>query len=307
MCRIKRGEDMIITEKLVEVVLNLLQVPRIKEAIQKICSEGMGEKAGYSSSSTNRQESSGYGVGTSMSYSERDLRRKNDELAKKVEALNRDLTESQSLLRKEQSRNETLQKENGRLLSELDGETNKRKEAESRGNELDGALAKSKSETRILAAEVKKLRAKVEDWENTLGRAQEAFNAFLALSEYDRDSLENVFREEELTAFIATGAKWESIETIWDYARYEFNQGRLASREKLLCMLRFFLDVHNSAFYAQPKYQWQEMGDEEEFDSELYDKTPDSRTSGIIQKVLLPGIVLAEDPEEVVKKSLTKV
>ncbi len=306
MCRFHRGEDMIITDNLVDLVLKLLQVPKIKEAIQRICSEG-GTTRGVESSPSRTTQSS-YGSGSvSFSYAERESKRKNDELVEELESLRSKLSSSQLQLQKENEKNAKLEETKKTLAKQFEDEVKERKKVEARNNELTTALATSKDETQKKAAEVKKLSDELQNWKNALGKAMEAFNAFLSLSENDRESLENTFRVEELTSFIASAAKWENIEAIWNYARYEFNQGRLASREKLLCILRFCLDVHNNAFYSEPRYKWQEIEEGDEFDGELYDKTPDSRTSGAIQQVLLPGIVSADDSEVIVKKSLTKV
>ena len=280
---------MIITDKIVELVLNLLEEPKIKDAIQKICSDDRETKTRYSASPTYSSESR-YSSGDSSVSS---IERENEELARK--------------LSEEQSKNEILQKTNKDLSLELKNEKRKLNEAESKKHEVEIKLGNFHEENQNLKTKVKSLEAEVEKRKNMYGKAQEAFDAFHSLSEADRDTLENTFRVDELASFIASGAKWENIEAIWDYARYEFNQGRLASRDNLLHILLFFLDVHNSAFYSSPKYKWQEVEEDEEFDAELYEKTPASRTYGTIQKVLLPGIVLADESEEIIKKSLTQV
>lgn len=280
---------MIITDKIVELVLNLLEEPKIKDAIQKICSDDRETKTRYSASPTYSSESR-YSSGDSSVSS---IERENEELARK--------------LSEEQSENENLKETNKGLSLELKNEKRKLNEAESKKHEVEIKLGNFHEENQNLKTKVKSLEAEVEKRKNMYGKAQEAFDAFHSLSEADRDTLENTFRVDELASFIASGAKWENIEAIWDYARYEFNQGRLASRDNLLHILHFFLDVHNSAFYSSPKYKWQEVEEDEEFDAELYEKTPASRTYGTIQKVLLPGIVLADESEEIIRKSLTQV
>ena len=284
---------MIITDKIVELVLNLLEEPKIKDAIQKICSDDRGTKTRYSSSPTYSSESRYSSGDSSVSSIERDLHKRNEELARK--------------LSEEQSENAKLKETNIGLSSKLENETQKLKKAESEKREVEEKLGNFQEENQKLNTKVESLEAEVEKRKNMYGKAQQAFDAFHSLSEADRDTLENTFRVDELASFIASGAKWENIEAIWDYARYEFNQGRLASRDNLLYILRFFLEVHNSAFYSYPKYKWQEVEEKEEFDAELYEKTPDSKTYGTIQKVLLPGIVLADESEEIIKKSLTQV
>ena len=300
MCRFSKGDNIVITDKLIELVLSLLLIPRIQEAIQKICGNG--------NAITEHLETTGvksnYSRGSSSSFSAnannlREFKEKNNELTDKVINLSAELQDSEKQYQNEHSRTVELEAEVERLGMQLKQECKKKEEAEKKNVKQEETLAQQE-------IEITSLKASVHKWDNTLGKATEALNALLSLSDEDRDSLENTFRTDELTAFIASCAKWENIESIWDYARYEFNQGRQTSREKLLCILEFCLEVHNRAFYSEPKFKWQEIGYDEDYDSDFYDKTPDSRTSGTIQKVLLPGIILV-DNGEIVRKSLTVV
>lgn len=299
MCRFSKGENIVITDKLVELVLSLLQIPRIQKAIKRICN---------GNATTRTQETTGvkpnYPRGSSGSFSTsennlREIKEKNSELADKVAQLYDQLHDSEKQYQNEHSRTVELEAEVERIGIQLKQESRNKEEAEKKNARQQDTIAQQE-------IEITALKASIHKWENTLGKANEALNAFLSLSDDDRDSLENTFRTEELTAFIASCAKWENIESIWDYARYEFNQGRQSSRAKLLCILGFCLEVHNRAFYSEPKFKWQEIGNDEDYDSDFYDKTPDSRTSGTIQKVLLPGIILISNGK-IVRKSLTIV
>lgn len=85
-----------ITDKLIELVLSLLQIPRIQEAIQKICGNG--------NVITEHLETTGvksnYSCGSSSSFSAnannlREFKEKNNELTDKIIKLSAELQDSE--------------------------------------------------------------------------------------------------------------------------------------------------------------------------------------------------------------------
>ena len=287
-----------IAEKYMEqILLDLLKNPTVRYAIRNICKENDGikaelhdvpEKTARSSKDTaeyNKLMNQHENLQRDYSQVETQLKEKNLELQK----LSLELEQCQDQLAKLKNQNKMLQSEMQAIKEE---------------NEK---LAKLKAQNEKLQSDMKAVKAEKAEMEKRVSDALEAFNAFMGLSENDKSSLDNNFTEESLLPFVINGSDWKNIIDIWEYCKYEFNRGNLESRDNLLCMLRFFLDIHNRSHYTSPKYAWQSVETGDRFDGELYEGTQDSRISGVVTEVLLPGIVACDDPDTIVRKSLVEV
>ncbi|SIS08098.1 hypothetical protein SAMN05878482_11253 [Peribacillus simplex] len=164
------------------------------------------------------------------------------------------------------------------------------------------------SEYRIM---IDLLNEKMESYFNELQKrradyreAEELFEAVQQLSETTKNSLKGIFKGGSVQEFIVCGVQYENISSLWDFIKNEIMEGREQERVILLDLFQYFFQQYSKT-YDTPLYNLQEVKMNEVFREDLYIRALNSKISGNITDILLPGYMSING--KTIKKSVVRI
>ncbi|MGG3448527.1 hypothetical protein [Domibacillus aminovorans] len=134
--------------------------------------------------------------------------------------------------------------------------------------------------------------------------AEELYNSIQHLSEETRNSLKRIFKGTTVQDFIFCGVQYENISSLWDFIKNEAMEGREHERETLIAIFRYFFQAYSKT-YDTPLYKTQEVQINDVFREDLHIRASDSKISGNITEILLPGYISING--KIIKKSIVKI
>lgn len=134
--------------------------------------------------------------------------------------------------------------------------------------------------------------------------AEELYGAVQQLSKTTRNSLKGIFKGKTVQEFIICGVQYENISSLWDFIKNEIMEGREQERETLLALFHYFFHEYSKT-YDTPLYKIQEVNINEVFREDLYIRTLNSKISGNVTEILLPGYTSING--KIIKKSIVRL
>ncbi|OMP66274.1 coiled-coil domain-containing protein [Domibacillus epiphyticus] len=185
------------------------------------------------------------------------------------------------------------------------------KEKEKEIARLQQEIESKKEQIKDFQLKVHYLNQKIDSYFNELEKrradyqeAEELYRAVQQLSETTRNSLKGIFKGNTVQEFIVCGVQYENISSLWDFIKNEIMEGREQERETLLALFQYFFQEYSKT-YDTPLYKTQEVKMNEVFREDLYIRTLNSKLSGNITEILLPGYVSING--KVIKKSVVRI
>ncbi|TKH02108.1 hypothetical protein FC682_22335 [Peribacillus simplex] len=134
--------------------------------------------------------------------------------------------------------------------------------------------------------------------------AEELYEAVQQLSETTKSSLKGIFKGGSVQEFIVCGVQYENISSLWDFIKNEIMEGREQEREILLALFLYFFQEYVKT-YDTPLYKIQQVKMNEIFREDLYIRALNSKISGNITDILLPGYISING--KTIKKSVVRI
>ncbi|MCK1986229.1 MULTISPECIES: coiled-coil domain-containing protein [Peribacillus] len=134
--------------------------------------------------------------------------------------------------------------------------------------------------------------------------AEELYEAVQQLSHSTKSSLKGIFKGGSVQEFIVCGVQYENISSLWDFIKNEIMEGREQEREILLALFLYFFQEYSKT-YDTPLYRIQQVKMNEVFREDLYIRAPNSKISGNITDILLPGYISING--KTIKKSVARI
>ncbi|MBT2647410.1 hypothetical protein J7E52_11855 [Bacillus sp. ISL-34] len=134
--------------------------------------------------------------------------------------------------------------------------------------------------------------------------AEELYEAVQQLSESTKSSLKGIFKGGSVQEFIVCGVQYENISSLWDFIKNEIMEGREREREILLALFLYFFQEYSKT-YDTPLYRIQQVKMNEVFREDLYIRALNSKISGNITDILLPGYISING--KTIKKSVVRI
>ncbi|MCW2279142.1 hypothetical protein [Heliophilum fasciatum] len=153
--------------------------------------------------------------------------------------------------------------------------------------------------------QVKQKEEELAAFQSQYQQVERAYALFRSLSGKVAREITGIFKASTPAVFIACGTQADNIDTLWEYTKQQIITGQTADVGKLIELLTFFLKLYNSLF-DQPPFAWQTVRSGDEFDAAKHIRTADSKVSGRITQVYLPGYINA-NTEKLIKKSVVRM
>ncbi|MFF2501517.1 coiled-coil domain-containing protein [Peribacillus sp. NPDC058075] len=134
--------------------------------------------------------------------------------------------------------------------------------------------------------------------------AEELYEAVQQLSQSTKSSLKGIFKGGSVQEFIVCGVQYENISSLWDFIKNEIMEGREQEREILLALFLYFFQEYSKT-YETPLYRIQQVKMNEVFREDLYIRALNSKISGNITDILLPGYISING--KTIKKSVVRI
>ena len=142
---------------------------------------------------------------------------------------------------------------------------------------------------------------------NAMDDFQRIYDLYLHLPEQVRSSLSGTFCSKNLRSFIFCGVQADRLLEFRDFCLTDFKRGKnLEVRESLIQIFDFFFKIINEEINENPLYLRMDTKVGEKFNDSVHTCTSSSDAVGIVDEVLLPGIVYAAT-RKIFKKSLVSV
>jgi tetratricopeptide (TPR) repeat protein len=158
---------------------------------------------------------------------------------------------------------------------------------------------------------IHQLNEKMESYFNELQKrradyreAEELYEAVQQLSETTKNSLKGIFKGGSVQEFIVCGVQYENISSLWDFIKNEIMEGREQERGILCALFQYFFQEYSKT-YDTPLYKLQEVKMNEVFREDLYIRALNSKISGNITDILLPGYMSING--KTIKKSVVRI
>jgi tetratricopeptide (TPR) repeat protein len=158
---------------------------------------------------------------------------------------------------------------------------------------------------------IHQLNEKMESYFNELQKrradyreAEELYEAVQQLSETTKNSLKGIFKGDSVQEFIVCGVQYENISSLWDFIKNEIMEGREQERGILRALFQYFFQEYSKT-YDTPLYKLQEVKMNEVFREDLYIRALNSKISGNITDILLPGYMSING--KTIKRSVVRI
>lgn len=158
---------------------------------------------------------------------------------------------------------------------------------------------------------IHQLNEKMESYFNELQKrradyreAEELYEAVQQLSETTKNSLKGIFKGGSVQEFIVCGVQYENISSLWDFIKNEIMEGREQERGILRALFQYFFQEYSKT-YDTPLYKLQEVKMNEVFREDLYIRALNSKISGNITDILLPGYMSING--KTIKRSVVRI
>ncbi|MFE4813676.1 hypothetical protein ACFQ9Y_21485 [Peribacillus simplex] len=176
---------------------------------------------------------------------------------------------------------------------------------------LQQEIEKKKEEISECQIMIRQLNEKMESYFNELQKrradyreAEELYEAVQQLSETTKNSLKGIFKGGSVQEFIVCGVQYENISSLWDFIKNEIMEGREQERGILRALFQYFFQEYSKT-YDTPLYKLQEVKMNEVFREDLYIRALNSKISGNISDILLPGYMSING--KTIKKSVVRI
>ena len=176
---------------------------------------------------------------------------------------------------------------------------------------LQQEIESKKEEINEYQIKIKHLNEKMESYFNELQKrkadyreVEELYEAVQQLSETTKNSLKGIFKGETVQEFIVCGVQYENISSLWDFIKNEIMEGREQEREILFALFQYFFQEYRK-IYDTPLYKMQEVKMNEVFREDLHIRALNSKISGTITDILLPGYLSING--KIIKKSIVRI
>jgi DNA repair exonuclease SbcCD ATPase subunit len=176
---------------------------------------------------------------------------------------------------------------------------------------LQQEIESKKEEINEYQIKVHNLNQKINSYFNELQKrradyreAEELYGTVQQLSETTRNSLKRIFKGNTVQEFIVCGVQYENISSLWDFIKNEIMEGREQERGILLTLFQYFFQEYSKT-YDTPLYKIQEVKINEVFREDLHIRTLNSKISGNVTEILLPGYISING--KIIKKSIVRI
>ncbi len=129
-------------------------------------------------------------------------------------------------------------------------------------------------------------------FKNVFQKQTRIFYLYQGLSKHSLEALNGIFKEDSFENFLACGVQPDNIDALWEFARSEALLGNMKDVKILNTVIQYFVKLYNST-NDTPILAMQDAAPGDAFDVDLHIRTPESKTSGNIKEVLLPGLANA--------------
>ena len=129
---------------------------------------------------------------------------------------------------------------------------------------------------------------KLSRYEVRYSNIDEAFSVYLSLTDVVKQRLKNIFKAENLYAFLAAISEWENIEGVWSFSKRRLIEDEYNDAEKLIFLFRFLFKAYSQLSDGCP-YELISPAIGDKFDSDKH-SIKGIKTDGQISEVLLDGI-----------------
>ena len=191
---------------------------------------------------------------------------------------------------------EDYENKNARLNYEIQDLGEKFKREQTKNSDLEQQI-------RAVTTEKENAIIKLEDYENKFSIINMAYSNYKNLPENLKQRLCNIFKKDNICSFINAVSDWDTIEGLWDFTKKRIIDNETIGLDELIG-----LSVNSFSLYSQSdasgKYELFCPTIGEPYDSDKHDQR-DYKTNGVIQEVLLKGIV--DNTKKVVRKAYVKI
>lgn len=187
--------------------------------------------------------------------------------------------------------NESLQNEIRRLREEQERSSARESQLKEENQRLTQRVKEKGDDLSSKEREFLDLSRKHREAISKLTAIQEEFAIFYrfqSLSPRTREELQEYFKGDTLTSFLACGVQRECFENLWMFVKQRIMDGNTEELEILTELVYYFLDLFNST-YNSPVFELQTVNQNESFDALKHTRTADGSVSGRIETVLLRG------------------
>lgn len=168
-------------------------------------------------------------------------------------------------------------------------------------------IEKLESQIIILENNKKEMVLKCEHYKTLVDKYEEKyymFNKLISLPEETIKMLNGIFKKQEYENFLVCGCQRENIDALWETIMFRVMSSNYESLQTLVEILLYFINMYND-ISDRPTLKIQDVKIGDDFDSSMHIRNPESKTSGKISEVILPGYLVVST-ENIVKKSIVK-
>lgn len=134
---------------------------------------------------------------------------------------------------------------------------------------------------------------------------QHMFEKYMQLSEYAKNGLKGVFKQDDFENFISCGCQKSNIDTVWEFAKNLILSNKTEDLIDINDILTYFINLYNN-ISQKPTFSIQNVNINDVFDTSLHLKTQDSKSSGKISQICLIGYENATN-QKIINKTIVKV
>lgn len=231
------------------------------------------------------------------------IKRENESLKEQFKSVNSQLEQENEerkklneIIIKEKIKTAELTKQIEELHSELIDKANEIKEKDKKICEL------SKSNEN-LNSEKKKVIQEKNFYEKCFSNIVKYYKKYSELDSVIKQELNSVIKSDSPELFFASGIQWENIEALWQFISYKFSDYSKSNSDILIDIFRYFFEKYNEIYNL---YEMMTVNIGDEFDEDFHTRGNNSRVSGNISEIILPGYKNIRN-HKIVQKSIVRV
>ncbi len=176
----------------------------------------------------------------------------------------------------------------GKLLSANDANGQLKQQIDDLGKKYAEAELEVQKQRQNYQNDIGTIQDALRRYESRYSGIDKAFSAYLSLSDEIKHRLKNIFRAENLFAFMASASEWDNVEGVWGFAKRRIIEDEGDDTIKLVFLFRFLFDSY-SQFSDRGSYELISPVAGEKFDSDRH-SIKGIKTDGYISELLLDGI-----------------
>lgn len=160
-------------------------------------------------------------------------------------------------------------------------------------------MGESMDEIERLKEENEQLRKQRDEYKNGYSKFIKVFRKqtkyfyeYQRLSEKSKEALSGIFRQDSFENFLACGVQPDNIDALWEFTKNEAMQNNIDDVNILNEIIGYFVRLYNDT-NETPVLELQQVNEGDMFDIDMHIRTPESKTAGNIQQVILGGLTNA--------------